>query len=65
MSRTQVRKGELKQLRELVAKIVDELIDIKHNHIHSLNIKMNFVLFVILPILFILVSCIVVVLARE
>jgi len=65
MARNHVRKGELRQLKELTARIVEELIDIKHNHIHSLNIKMNFVLFVIIPIIFVLVSCIVVVLVRQ
>ena len=65
MPRNNVKKGELRQIREWLAKLTEEIIDIRDNHIHGINIKLNFVLGVLVPIIFVLVSCIVVVLVRQ
>ena len=41
MAANHTKKGELKQLREWMAKLTEEVTDIKENHIRHLNWKLN------------------------
>lgn len=56
MPRNNVRKGELRQIREWLVKLTEEIVQIRDNHLHVLSVKVNIILFVLVPCLVALVA---------